>query len=84
MFFREDRGRFHRGKQQDKRDLPWEIKTETINKVCASGMRSVTLADQIIRSGDEEVIVAGGMESMSQAPYLLRKHAGACEWGSLL
>jgi acetyl-CoA C-acetyltransferase len=57
--------------------LPWEIKTETINKVCASGMRSVTLADQIIRAGDEEVIVAGGMESMSNAPYLLPK----ARWG---
>ncbi len=53
--------------------LPWEVKTETVNKVCASGMRSVTLADQIIRSGDEEVIVAGGMESMSNAPYFLPK-----------
>src|SRR4051812_7920168 len=51
--------------------LPWSVKTETINKVCASGMRSVTLADQIIRAGDEDVIVAGGMESMSNAPYLL-------------
>lgn len=53
--------------------LPWDVKTETINKVCASGLRSVTLADQIIRSGDEEVIVAGGMESMSNAPYFLPK-----------
>lgn len=52
-------------------ELPWSVKTETINKVCASGMRSVTLADQLIRLGDEEVIVAGGMESMSNAPYLL-------------
>jgi acetyl-CoA C-acetyltransferase len=51
--------------------LPWGVKTETINKVCASGMRAVTLADQIIRAGDGEVIVAGGMESMSNAPYLL-------------
>lgn len=57
--------------------LPWDVKTETINKVCASGMRSVTLADQIIRSGDEEVIVAGGMESMSNAPYILPK----ARWG---
>ncbi|MFB6466267.1 acetyl-CoA C-acetyltransferase [Cytobacillus sp. Hz8] len=56
-----------------KAGLPWEVKTETINKVCASGMRSVTLADQIIRLGDEEVIVAGGMESMSNAPYILPK-----------
>jgi acetyl-CoA C-acetyltransferase len=53
--------------------IPWNVKTETINKVCASGMRSVTLADQIIRAGDEEVIVAGGMESMSNAPYILPK-----------
>lgn len=57
--------------------LPWEIKTETLNKVCASGMRAVTLADQIIRCGDEEVIVAGGMESMSNAPYILPK----ARWG---
>ncbi|SHG67878.1 acetyl-CoA C-acetyltransferase [Ornithinibacillus halophilus] len=51
--------------------IPWDVKTETINKVCASGLRSVTLADQLIRLGDEEVIVAGGMESMSNAPYFL-------------
>lgn len=58
-------------------DIPWNVKTETINKVCASGMRSVTLADQIIRAGDEEVIVAGGMESMSNAPYIMPK----ARWG---
>ncbi|WP_373894004.1 acetyl-CoA C-acetyltransferase [Virgibacillus sp. CBA3643] len=51
--------------------IPWDVKTETINKVCASGLRSVTLADQLIRLGDEDVIVAGGMESMSNAPYFL-------------
>lgn len=51
--------------------IPWNVKTETINKVCASGLRSVTLADQLIRLGDEDVIVAGGMESMSNAPYFL-------------
>ena len=51
--------------------LPWGVKTETINKVCASGLRSVTLGDQIIRSGDAKTIVAGGMESMSSAPYFL-------------
>lgn len=51
--------------------LPWNVTTETINKVCASGMRSVTMADQIIRAGDEEVMIAGGMESMSNAPYFL-------------
>lgn len=58
-------------------DLPWEVATETINKVCASGMRSVTLADQIIRAGDAATIVAGGMESMSNAPYFLPK----ARWG---
>lgn len=58
-------------------DLPWDVKTETINKVCASGLRSVTLADQIIRAGDEEVVVAGGMESMSNAPYSIPK----ARWG---
>lgn len=51
--------------------LPWEVQTETINKVCASGLRSVTLADQILRAGDAEIIVAGGMESMSNAPFIL-------------
>ncbi len=51
--------------------IPWDVKTETINKVCASGLRSVTLADQLIRAGDEDVVVAGGMESMSNAPYIL-------------
>lgn len=52
-----------------KADIPWSVKTETINKVCASGLRSITLADQLIRLGDENIIVAGGMESMSNAPY---------------
>lgn len=56
-----------------KAGIPYSARTETINKVCASGMRSVTLADQLIRLGEEEVIVAGGMESMSNAPYYLLK-----------
>lgn len=56
-----------------KAGIGWEVKTETINKVCASGMRAVTLADQLIRLGDEEVIVAGGMESMSNAPYYMKE-----------
>ncbi|MBA4602919.1 acetyl-CoA C-acetyltransferase [Thermoactinomyces mirandus] len=51
--------------------LSWEVGSETINKVCASGLRSVTLADQILRAGDASLIVAGGMESMSNAPYAL-------------
>lgn len=57
--------------------IPWEVRTETINKVCASGMRAVTVGDQIIRAGDEEVIVAGGMESMSNTPYIVPK----ARWG---
>jgi acetyl-CoA C-acetyltransferase len=49
--------------------LDWRVPSETINKVCASGLRAITLADQIIRSGDADIIAAGGMESMSNAPY---------------
>jgi acetyl-CoA C-acetyltransferase len=54
--------------------LPKEIPADTINKVCASSIRAVEIADLMIRSGDHSVIVAGGMESMSNAPYIL-KHA---------
>ena len=57
--------------------IPWDVKTETVNKVCASGMRSVTMGDQFIRLGEEEIIVAGGMESMSNAPYFMPK----ARWG---
>ncbi len=57
--------------------LPWEVATETINKVCASGLRSVTLGDQIIRADGADVIVAGGMESMSNAPYFM----SGVRWG---
>src|SRR6188768_2018908 len=56
---------------QIKGGIPKEVPSETINKVCASGMRSVGLADQAIRAGDTNVAVTGGMESMSNAPYLL-------------
>ena len=51
--------------------IPKEVSSETINKVCASGVRATVLLDQAIRAGDVEVGVGGGMESMSQAPYLL-------------
>jgi acetyl-CoA C-acetyltransferase len=53
--------------------LPIEIGSDTINKVCASSIRAVEMADQMIRAGDHQVIVAGGMESMSNAPYALKK-----------
>jgi acetyl-CoA C-acetyltransferase len=56
---------------QIKGGIPKEVPSETINKVCASGMRSLGLADTSIRAGDSNVAVTGGMESMSQAPYLL-------------
>ncbi len=56
---------------QIKGGIPKEVPSETINKVCASGMRSLGLADMAIRAGDTDVAVTGGMESMSQAPYLL-------------
>jgi acetyl-CoA C-acetyltransferase len=54
-------------------DIPREVPSETVNKVCASGLRSCGIIDQAIRLGDLEVGVAGGMESMSGAPYLLDK-----------
>lgn len=60
-----------------KAGFPWEVQSETINKVCASGLRAVTLADQIIRSGDAHVLIAGGMENMSQAPHVLPQ----ARWG---
>src|ERR1700712_5227344 len=56
---------------QIKGGIPKEVTSETINKVCASGMRSLGIADLSIRAGETEVAVTGGMESMSNAPYLL-------------
>src|ERR671937_770283 len=56
---------------QIKAGIPKEVSSETINKVCASGLRSAGVVDQAVRAGDIELAVAGGMESMSNAPYLL-------------
>jgi len=53
--------------------VPWEAECLTINKVCGSGLKAVMLAAQAIQLGDADVVVAGGMESMSQAPYYLEK-----------
>jgi acetyl-CoA C-acetyltransferase len=53
--------------------LPKEMPADTINKVCASSIRAIEIADSMIRAGDVDVVVTGGMESMSNAPYLLRK-----------
>ncbi len=58
--------------------LDWDVQSETINKVCASGLRSITLADQIIRAGDADTIIAGGMESMSNAPFAIP----SARWGT--
>ena len=58
-------------------DLPDRIGAVTVNKVCASGMKSVAIAADAIRAGSEEVVVAGGMESMSRAPYLVKE----ARWG---
>jgi len=57
---------------QIKGGIPKEVSSETINKVCASGVRAAGILDAAIRAGDVEVAVAGGMESMSNAPYLLK------------
>jgi acetyl-CoA C-acetyltransferase len=54
-----------------KAGIPMTVPAMTVNKVCLSGINAIYLADQMIQSGDAEVVVAGGMESMTQAPYLL-------------
>ncbi len=61
-----------------KAGLPAEVPSFTINKVCGSGLKTVNLAAQAIMCGDADIVVAGGMESMSQAPYLLSSKA---RWG---
>src|SRR5215831_20054883 len=53
--------------------LPIEVPADTINKVCASSIRAVEIADSMIRAGDAELVVTGGMESMTNAPYALKK-----------
>jgi len=60
-----------------KAGMPWEIEAFTVNKVCGSALKSVMLAAQAIQVGDADVVVAGGMENMSMAPYYLEK----ARWG---
>jgi len=60
-----------------KAGLPVEVSAMTINKVCGSGLRAVSLAAQLIKAGDADVVVAGGMENMSRAPYVLN----SARWG---
>src|ERR671918_402513 len=58
---------------QIKAGIPKEVSSETVNKVCASGIRSAGIVDQAVRAGDLELAVAGGVESMSNAPYMLKQ-----------
>lgn len=57
-----------------KAGLPDSVQATTVNKVCGSGMQTVIMASEAIQVGSAEMIVAGGMESMTNAPYLLKKH----------
>lgn len=56
-----------------KAGMPWEVEAVTVNKVCGSSLKAVMLGAQAIQTGDAEVVVAGGMENMSMAPYFLEK-----------
>ena len=61
--------------------IPMNVPTITINKVCLSGINAIALADQLIRAGEVEIVVAGGMESMTQAPHLLPKSREGFKYG---
>ncbi|MBS4023776.1 MAG: acetyl-CoA C-acetyltransferase [Dethiobacter sp.] len=65
-----------------KAGLPVEVPSDTIGKVCASSLRAVNLGDMMIRCGEADIIVAGGMENMSLAPYLLEKARGGYRMGN--
>lgn len=61
--------------------IPMDVPALTINKVCLSGINAIALADQLIRAGEHEIVVAGGMESMTQAPHLLPKSREGFKYG---
>jgi len=61
--------------------VPMDVPSITINKVCLSGINAIALADQLIRAGEHEIVVAGGMESMTQAPHLLPKSREGFKYG---
>jgi acetyl-CoA C-acetyltransferase len=63
--------------------LPESVGATTVNKVCGSGLKSVMLAAQTIRAGDGDLLVAGGMESMSRAPYLVDGRTGGMRFGHM-
>ena len=62
--------------------IPMTVPALTVNSVCLSGLEAIALADQAVRAGDAEVVVAGGMESMTQAPYLLPKARQGYRYGN--
>ncbi len=62
--------------------IPMTVPATTLNKVCLSGINALYLADQMINNGDAEVVVAGGMESMTNAPYLLPGARPAIAWAT--
>jgi len=62
--------------------IPMNVPALTINKVCLSGLDAIALADQLIRAGEFDVVVAGGMESMTNAPYMLPKARGGYRYGN--
>lgn len=62
--------------------IGWDVPALTINKMCLSGIDAIALADQLIRAGEFEVVVAGGQESMSQAPHLLPKSREGLKYGN--
>jgi acetyl-CoA C-acetyltransferase len=63
--------------------LPWSMPSITINKVCLSGLNSIAMADQLIRAGECEIVVAGGMESMTNAPHFLPKSREGFKFGDV-
>ncbi len=63
--------------------IPMDVPAITVNKVCLSGINAITMADQLIRSGECEVVVAGGMESMTNAPHLLEKSREGYKYGTV-
>ena len=65
-----------------KAGIGWDVPTLTINKMCLSGIDAIALADQLIRAGEFDVVVAGGQESMTQAPHLLPNSRGGFKYGN--
>ena len=71
-----------RDRRRLRRGFPAAVGAVTINKVCGSGLKAVVFGANAIATGEHEVVVAGGMESMSNAPYLLPKAREGIGWGT--